>query len=195
VSETDELSALAEASRYLFGNMLLVGDADLTARTPCQDWDLRKLLGHIHLSLHEVTAVLAVAEFDVESGPSDRLGGRIDQLAALRTAIVDLLLASTSLPVAGRWCEIWGRALPARIVVCVAAIEMVLHAWDIAQACGAHRPIPTDLASALLAVAPPLARAGVTGHVVAEPLPVAATATPGDRLLALFGRPPVLQER
>jgi hypothetical protein len=75
--------------------------------------------------------------------------------------------------------------------VYVAAIEMALHAWDIAQACRTDRPIPADLASALLGISPPLAEAGLSGHVFAEPLAVSATAPPGEQLLALFGRPPI----
>jgi hypothetical protein len=67
---------------------------------------------------------------------------------------------------------------------------MVLHAWDIAQACRIDRPIPSEVASALLWVSPPLAEAGLAGHVFAEPLASATTATPSDRLLALFGRQP-----
>lgn len=154
---------------------------------PCQAWDLRRLLGHVRASLEEVADVLAAPQLDGrESYPKPPAG--LDPVASLRAGIVDLLLASTSLPISGRWCEIWGRYLPANIVVYVAAIEMVVHAWDIAQACSVERPIPADLASALLAVSPPLAHAAVAGHLSAEPLTVTATATASDRLLAVFGR-------
>jgi uncharacterized protein (TIGR03086 family) len=186
---TDEQSLLAEATRYLFGSILLVREADLSAPTPCRDWDLRRLLWHVRTSLADVTDVLAVPasrgdpDVDPAAGP--------DAVAALRAGIVDFLVASTSLPTAGRWCEIHGRSLPAKIVVYVGAIEMVLHAWDIAQACRTDRPIPSDLASALLRVSPPLAEAGLAGHVFDEPLAAPETATPSDQLLALFGRQPI----
>lgn len=183
MSCTDELSLLAEATRYLFGNILLVREADLSAPTPCQGWDLRRLLRHLHSSLADVTGVLVVREF--------RGGPGTDPVAAVRNGIVDFLLASTSLPTAGRWCQIAGRSLPAKIVVYVGALEMALHAWDIAQACRADRAIPSDLAAALLRVSPPLAEAGLAGHVFAEPLPTSTTDTPSDQLLALFGRRPI----
>lgn len=188
MANPDELSVLADATRYLSRNALLVRDADLSAPTPCGDWDLSRLLRHIHTSLAEVTDVLAVRELD--GGPASRLRPTAprDPVAALHAGIVDVLLTSTSLSTAGRWCDIWDRSLPAKIVVYVAAIEMALHAWDIAQACLTDRPIPTDLASALLEVSPPLAKAGAAGHVFAEPLAVPTTATPGEQLLALFGR-------
>jgi uncharacterized protein (TIGR03086 family) len=191
LSCTDELSLLAEATRYLFGSILLVRETDFPAPTPCRDWDLRRLLRHLRTSLADVTDVLAVRGFhegsDLDTDPA--LG--TDPLAALREGIVDFLLTSTSLPTAGRWCQIEGRCLPAKIVVYVGVIEMVLHAWDIAQACRADRPIPSDLASALLRVSPPLAEAGLAGHLFAEPLAAPTAATPSDQLLALFGRQPI----
>jgi len=190
VSDTDELSVLSAATRYLFQSLLLVREADLSAPTPCQDWDLRRLLRHVRTSLADVTDVLAVRDvgrgFSLEPGAA----AGSDPIAALRAGIVDFLLASTSLPTAGRWCAIQGRSLPAKIVVYVGAIEMVLHAWDIAQACGIDRPITSEIASALLWLSPPLAQAGLAGHVFAEPLALPTTATPSDQLLALFGRRP-----
>jgi len=191
VAGADELWVLAEATRYLFHSLLLVREADLSAPTPCEDWDLRRLLRHLRASLADVTDVLAARDFDEGSGPGAAAGS--DPVGAVRAGIVDFLLASTSLPTAGRWCEIQGRSLPAKIVVYVGAIEMVLHAWDIAQACRIDRPIPADIASALLWVSPPLAQAGLAGHVFAEPLASPANATPSDQLLALFGRQPALQ--
>jgi uncharacterized protein (TIGR03086 family) len=185
LSYPDELSLLAEASRYLFRTMLLVRDVDLSAPTPCQGWDLRQLLRHLHGSLADVTDVLVVR--DLHGGPGT------DPVAAVRDGIVDFLLASTSVPTGGRRCEVAGRPLPAKTVVYVGALEMVLHAWDIGQACRAGRAIPSDLASALLRVSPPLAAAGLAGHVLAEPLPASTTATPGEQLLALFGRRPIGQ--
>ena len=178
---------LAEATRYLLGSILLVGEAALSAPTPCRDWDLRRLLRHLRASLADVTDVLAVREFP-GPGLATRPAAGADPVAELRAGVVDFVLASTSLSTAGRWCAVEGRRLPAKTVVCVGTIEMVLHAWDIGQACRADRPIPSGLASTLLSVSEPLARAGLAGHLFAEPLSTPATAPPGDRLLALFGR-------
>jgi uncharacterized protein (TIGR03086 family) len=185
---TDELSVLGAAARYLFQSILLIRDADLSAPTPCQGWDLRHLLRHIHASLKQFTDMLAVRELDVDGDTDAGPRREKNPVTALRVGIVDLLLAATSLPTTGRWCEIWGRILPARTVLYVAAIEMVLHAWDIAQACRTDHPVPADLASALIRVAPPLAEAGLAQHVFAKPVEVSTTATPSEQLLALFGR-------
>ncbi|OBI94271.1 TIGR03086 family metal-binding protein [Mycobacterium sp. 1245805.9] len=188
MSDTDELPVLAEATRYLFGNLLLVREADLSAPTPCPDWDLRRLLWHVRSSLADVADVLLAGDPDRGSERVPAEGDPSDPVAALRVAIIDLLLVSNTAPAAGLWCEIYGRALPSKTVVYVGAIEMVLHAWDIAQACRTDRPIPSDVASALLCVSPPLAQAGRAGGVFAAPLASPATATPSEQLLALFGR-------
>lgn len=185
MAATDELSVLSGATRYLFQSLLLIRDTDLSAATPCHAWDLRHLLRHIHTSVLQLTDVLGMqrmtADIDPDAGPTNTV-------ATLRLAIVDFLLAATSPPAVGRWCAIGDRSLPARTVVYVAAIEMVLHAWDIAQTCRADHPIPADLATALMAVAPPLAEAGAAQHVFAKPAEVPTTATPSDQLVALFGR-------
>lgn len=183
MSDTDE-RAVTGAARYLFQNLLLVREADLGVPTPCPEWDLRGLLRHVRASLAEVADVLAARAFDEGTGPA----AVSDPVGAVRAAIVEFVVASTSLPTAGRWCDVQGRTLPAKTVVHVGAIEMAVHAWDIAQACGIDRPIPSGIASALLWVSPPLARAGLAGHVFAEPLPAPAAATPSEQLLALFGR-------
>ncbi|OBA77044.1 TIGR03086 family protein [Mycobacterium sp. 1554424.7] len=190
MSDGGELLVLAEAARYLFRSLLLVREADLSAPTPCPDWDLRGLLAHVRTSLAEVADVLAARDLDNASEGAAADGDPSDPVAALRAGIVDFVLASTVLPTADRLCQIQGRALPAKTVVYVGAIEMVLHAWDIAQACRTDLPIPPDVASPLLWVSPPLAEAGLAGHVFAAPLAAPATATPSDQLLALFGRRP-----
>ncbi len=190
MSRTDELTLLAEATRYLFGSMLLVREADLSAPTPCRGWDLRRLLGHLRTSLADVADVLALHEFQDDFGLETDPAPGTDPVAVLRAGIIDFLLASTSLPTAGRWCAVRDRSLPAKTVVCVGEIEMVLHAWDIAQACGADRAIPSNLASGLLRLAPPIVEAGLAGRVFAEPLAAPTTATPGEQLLSLFGRRP-----
>ncbi|WP_197508809.1 TIGR03086 family metal-binding protein [Mycobacterium sp. 1081908.1] len=188
MSDTDELPVLSEATRYLFGNLLLVREADLSAPTPCADWDLRRLLCHVRASLADVADVLAARGPDRGAERAATDPDPSDPVAAVRVGIVDFLLASTTAPTADRWCEIRGRPIPAKVVVYVGAIEMVLHAWDIAQACRTDRPIPAEVASALLWVSPPLAEAGLAGHVFAAPLASPANATPSDQLLALFGR-------
>lgn len=185
---TDEGTVLADATRYLLRSILLVRDADLSSPTPCEEWDLRGLLRHVYTSLEQVIDVLVVRDVHDQSGSNRKADAEVDPVASIRGSIVDLLLVWRSGPMTDWLCQVAGQHLPREVVLHVAAIEMVVHAWDIARACRTDRPIPADLASTLLEVAPTLAEAGAAVRVFAPPLAVATTATPGDRLLALFGR-------
>ena len=49
-----------------------------------------------------------------------------------------------------------GRLLPAGLVALTGALEVAVHGWDVARACGVDRPLPDELARALLAAAPSL---------------------------------------
>jgi uncharacterized protein (TIGR03086 family) len=173
---------LGGAARYLARSVRLVRDADLSAPTPCPDWNLGDLLGHVRSSLDDLTEVLTG-----DPGPDRRPDA--DPAAAIRAGIVGLLVAWTVTP--GRWCEVGDRRVPPEIVGYTAAAEMVLHAWDISRACGADHPIPAALAESLIEVSPLLAADRFFAAPLSSSAPsVPATAAPGERLLALFGRQP-----
>ncbi|MEU8142619.1 hypothetical protein [Nonomuraea sp. NPDC048901] len=86
--------------------------------------------------------------------------------------------------------SVGGCPLTAAMVSAVGAVEVAVHAWDVAQTCGHPRPIPEDVAAELL----PLARLFVTDADrparFAVPLDVAPRAPAQDRLLAYLGRDP-----
>lgn len=173
MSDIDELSVLAEATRYLFRSILLVRDVDLSAPTPCQGWELGGLLRHTHASLAEVSDVLTVPEFGGESGRAPWSAADTDPVDALRAAIVDLLLAS---PHTRRACFCAARQLTptgggraSRASVRRTAGGVGASNARRAASC-ALRP-PTELLST---VAPPGARHPV---VLASPAP--PTASPG----------------
>ncbi len=71
-----------------------------------------------------------------------------------------------------------------------AAIEVAVHGWDLATACGSRRPMPPGLVSALLASASPLVDDGARPHVFAAPVDVPPDACAEDRLVAFLGRQP-----
>jgi hypothetical protein len=69
------------------------------------------------------------------------------------------------------------------------AIEIIVHGWDIAVACGRARPAPPGLAAVLLATAP-LLPSDVRPGLFAHPVPLHGPACPGDDLVAFLGRRP-----
>jgi uncharacterized protein (TIGR03086 family) len=75
-------------------------------------------------------------------------------------------------------------------VTSVGAVEIAVHGWDVAQACGHPRPIPPQLAKELLRLAPLLVTDADRPGRFAAPVAVPAHASPGDRLVAFLGRDP-----
>ncbi|HZD38404.1 MAG TPA: TIGR03086 family protein, partial [Actinomycetes bacterium] len=78
----------------------------------------------------------------------------------------------------------------AGVLASAGAIEIAVHGWDIARACGRDRPVPDGLAVELLSLCPLLVGDAGRGDQFAAPVPAGPTARPGDRLLALLGRDP-----
>ncbi|MBF8194483.1 hypothetical protein ITP53_54290 [Nonomuraea sp. K274] len=109
-----------------------------------------------------------------------------------------MLVRDRATEVLGRWAgtlvdepiAIDDRHLTSPMVAAVGAIEVTVHGWDVARACGEHRPIPTLMAAELL----DLARLFVTRHDrpsrFAAPLNVPAHAPAQDHILAYLGRDP-----
>ncbi|MEV5326045.1 maleylpyruvate isomerase N-terminal domain-containing protein [Nonomuraea sp. NPDC052634] len=109
-----------------------------------------------------------------------------------------LLLRDSATEVLGRWVALAGddlvavgdRHLTRPMVAAVGAIEVAVHGWDVAMACGERRPLPPLLAEELL----DLARLFVTAEErfvrFAPPLAVPPHAPAHDHLLAYLGRDP-----
>jgi uncharacterized protein (TIGR03086 family) len=70
------------------------------------------------------------------------------------------------------------------------AIEVTVHGWDVAAACGRPRPIPDELADELLDLSVLLVRGPDRPGRFGRPVAVPVDASPGDRLLAYLGRHP-----
>jgi uncharacterized protein (TIGR03086 family) len=84
-----------------------------------------------------------------------------------------------------------GHDLDTTVLAAAGALDIAVHGWDVAVACGADRPIPESLAETLLAVAPLVVRPDDRPGRFAAPYDVPPTATASDRLLAFLGRRPV----
>jgi len=169
-----------------------VTDEQLTAPTPCPDYALRNLLGHL--------AGLAVAFRD--AGRKD-LGATTDTSPDAAVPDIgpgwreELPKALDELADAWRDPDAWtgmtragGVDLPGAVAAAVAVDELVIHGWDLARATGQpYAPDPTALQASydfLLACADDPARGDIFGPVV----PVPAEAAPLDRAVGLSGRDP-----
>ena len=183
---------LEQAISYAGRSVLDVTPALLPRPTPCRGWNLGMLLRHASESLaalHEGTVTGHVAltsatpDRDLAADPARAFCDRAGRLLAAR---------ATAGP-RHQVFDIGDLPLPAIAMECAGAIEIAVHGWDIAQACGHNRPIPDALAASLLAIAPLLIPEAGRHPLFSPPLTAAARACLGDRLVAYLGRNPPTQ--
>jgi uncharacterized protein (TIGR03086 family) len=184
---------LAGAISYTLGVCAPIGPGEMALPTPCPDWDLARLLGHLCESMADLEAALRTGCLDLD-GPPGRAGG--DPVEALRDRAAELLCACYCYGGAERFVAVGGLPIPAGLVACTGAVEIAVHGWDVSAAraragCGSggpKTPIPAALATRMLRLGPLLV-AGREG-LFAVPVEVPAQASPGDRLVAYLGRNP-----
>jgi uncharacterized protein (TIGR03086 family) len=180
---------LERAVEYLHGSLALVSVDDLARPTPCADWDLGALLAHLDDSLAALCEVgdagfvglRGAAPYLVAvHGVVDRLSGRAD----------DAVLAWSEGGPAFDPALVGGCPLSAELIAGAGALEVAVHGWDVATACGVDRPIPEDLAEDLLVRLSHLVVAEDRPARFGPSLVVNPWMPAGDRLLALSGRCP-----
>jgi uncharacterized protein (TIGR03086 family) len=178
------VALLERAISYTLGSLQLVGSAAMSRRTPCADWDLRALLGHMTDSLGALSEAVEIGAVPLVGSAGDEAE---ELVAGLKNQACRLLGGWTN---AGdlELVSIAGRSLTSVIVAGTGALEIAVHGWDVARACGRDRPIPAELADELLDLAPLLVTAADRPARFATEIAVAAQAGPADRLLAFLGR-------
>ena len=184
---------LAGAISYMLGVCAPVGTAEMTLPTPCPDWDLAMLLGHLCQSMADLETALRTGRLDLEE-PAGRAGG--DPVEALRDGAAQLLCAGYCYGGPECFVAVGGLPMPAGLVACTGAVEIAVHGWDVAAARARagrdggvpQAPIPAALATRMLRLGPLLV-AGREG-LFAVPVEVPAQASPGDRLVGYLGRDP-----
>ena len=185
-------SLLTSAIDYALGRVDCVAPELLGQPTPCREWDLAALLRHASDSVAALHQGLASGYVSLDragtAGPAaatvESLAGTFrDRAARLRAAAgtggpYDIAIAS--------------RHAAAAVVTAVGALEIAVHGWDVAAACGQgrSRPIPADLARSMLEIVPLVVTDATRGSQFATPVAVPPPYGPSERLLALLGRDP-----
>ncbi|HWG02609.1 MAG TPA: TIGR03086 family metal-binding protein [Trebonia sp.] len=178
---------LRQSVTYALASADLVTPVLLTAPTPCAGWSLGMLLSHVSESLEALADGLTLGTVTLAAAASAGLDELDPEPAGMRARCARLLAAIEDAP-ADSMIAIAGQVLPDSLLACAGAIEMTVHGWDIAAACGAPRAIPASLASTLLDMTPVLLPDGARDGLFAAPLPVPLLASPGEHLLAFLGR-------
>jgi len=191
---TGGVALLERAMGYTLGSLLLVTPEAMSRPTPCGEWDLRALLLHMNdslLTMHEAIAVGHVG-LDVTSDGSQADFGNpaLDPVASLRNRACQMIGSWANACAPGD-ISIADRALPAGIVAAAGAVEVAVHGWDVARACGQDNPLPPAFAEELLDLCQLLVRDADRPARFAHRLDAAqGLGTPSDRLVAFLGRRP-----
>jgi uncharacterized protein (TIGR03086 family) len=170
-----------------------IGDTALDSPTPCDEWDLRRLVNHA------VNAVGIAA--GVLNGTDDRdpWAGSAEALAAADIGwpdavgsydeVVGSVFAAARAGALERLYFLHQAQMPGEVMIRSVAFDSAVHGWDIARATGQDPTIPEAVALEFLPLAASIAEP--TRSIVFRPVvDVAATASASDRLVALLGRNP-----
>jgi uncharacterized protein (TIGR03086 family) len=189
----DTIELLDEGFAWTADRVRLVRTDDLAARTPCTQWDLRKLINHTLGTVDVLAWAVAGDHVLTEAGAhalavEDRLGDD-DPAAAFATRVDQARKAWWAPGALDRDCATERGPIPARSAANVSLLEVVVHGWDIGRTTGEDVPIPESLAGPILVFArqwPPVE--SQRGVMYAPAIP--GGDTPTDRLLHHLGRKP-----
>lgn len=161
----------------------------LTAPTPCADFDVRGLIDHL---LFWGPSLIGAARKEMVAPPDGGPGGdRTDGIAALQ-AHLDALIDAWSDPAAWRGVTVMGgpMELPAPLVGGMVAGELIVHGWDLARAVDVTVDWNQDLLAYAHAETTATAQQGREMGIYGPEVAVDPAAPLLDRLLALTGRDP-----
>jgi uncharacterized protein (TIGR03086 family) len=177
---TQAVELLERALGYTRVALADVGPDDLDAPTPCAGWTLARLLEHMEDALDAFTEAAAV---QVHVDPAARSVDRVDTLRDKACTLLGAWTEARPGPVA-----VGDRELQAPLLVEMAALEIAVHGWDVAQATGRRTPIPDDLALGLRPVAARVVRPGDRGSRFGPARRPDVPTSPTDDLVAFLGR-------
>jgi uncharacterized protein (TIGR03086 family) len=180
---------LERAVGYTRTALQLVAGTDLHVPTPCRGWDLRALLVHMDDALAAFTEAAEIGYVDlvpVHDGDPGPYAGRllVDRLRHRACA----LLAAWAADIGTAPVSVAGRPLRSDLLAAAGSLEIAVHGWDVARACGADHPLPPALALELIDLVPVFVSDADRPHRFAAPVDVPLDAAPGTRLLAALGR-------
>jgi uncharacterized protein (TIGR03086 family) len=166
-------------------------DAPLTARTPCQEWDLGALIRHLMF----YAPVLAAA---------GRRAAAVPGPATERDVVLDDRwpdgLAEALDDVADGWADpaAWSglttmagsEPMPAEMIGGMVLGELVVHGWDLAMASGVLPEFSVDVLRGTEVAVSQMAELGRGMGIFGPEVVVGADATLLDRIVARTGRDP-----
>lgn len=180
----DPADLYRRSSEYAAAVIANVKADQLGDPTPCSDWNVGELLGHIVGGNH-FFAASARGEAPPEGDP---LGD--DPAGAYRDSAAEVLEAFSAPGVYDTIVPTPNGDLPGAVLYGIAASEQLIHGWDIAKATGQDTSLDPELAAAFDGMIRPNIENAVAGGFYGPEVAVSDDASAGDRLVALVGRQP-----
>ncbi|MEU3496946.1 TIGR03086 family metal-binding protein [Kitasatospora cineracea] len=186
-----DLLALHGRALDHFGALVRAVPADgWRGPTPCTDWTVRQLVGHLtaeQLWVPDLLAGATVAEIG-DRHDGDVLGD--DPFAAWTAAAGAARVAFAEPGALERTVQLSYGARRAAGYAREMTVDAIVHGWDLARGIGADDRIDPAAAEFALAELAPQADSLAASGLFADPVPVPEGADAATRLLGLVGRDP-----
>ena len=186
------MSHLSSAAGAMASIVRHIESDQLTAPTPCHEYDVRALVNHLLFwgpSLagaghKESVPPPAAAESDVDLTAGDWRGDLLALLARITEAWAPGSAWEGTTRMGGP------TELPSAMIGDMTVGELVVHGWDLAMATGQRLDLPEDLLTYLLEAVAATAQQGRDMGIYGPEVPVADSAPTLHRVLGLTGRDP-----
>lgn len=181
----DNVELLEKSTAEMLKVMKGVSTDKLGEVTPCSDFDVKGLLGHIFGG----SVMLAEAAETGKSNPPDMSAPLPADLAKGYSDARDRLLAAFRGPgVLEKTLELPFGAMPGAMVAGIGFMEHLVHAWDLAKATGQSTKLDAELAQTCLEQIKPMGPMLRAPGVFGPELPAPTGSGPVEQLVAFCGR-------
>jgi uncharacterized protein (TIGR03086 family) len=188
MAPSDELTYQVDTLRSLIAG---VRPDQMSAPTPCANWNVRQLINHFVTGAPMFAAAFRGedVQIDPDAPAPDMVGD--DPLASFDASIADFRDAVDAPGAMEKVVNLPFGAIPAPFVLELLKFDLLVHCWDLSQATGQPFDPPADLANHGLEVAKQMIAAeNRNGDTFADEVTVGANATPIEKLVAYTGRKP-----
>jgi uncharacterized protein (TIGR03086 family) len=179
----DLIESLDRTFQHAHGVIAGVGAEQYDDPTPCAEWSVRELLGHM-------IGVVAGMGAAASGQPRGEFALADDPAAQFEQAAASNLAAWRAPGALDRTIDAGPGPMPGRVLANINLLDTATHTWDLATATGQSAGLPDDVAEAALdassQIVSPELRKGRFGPEVATP----ASSGPTERLVAFLGRQP-----
>jgi uncharacterized protein (TIGR03086 family) len=178
--ELTEITAADAALAVLQGVLRQLTAEDQPKQTPCEDFTCHSLALHLFTSLEQLGGMAGATI--VNPG----VGSLENKIAVMGADAIDAWKARGLEGTIGAP----GHELPAALAASILPVELLLHAWDMAQGSGKSITASDELVAYVAKLAEQIVPGG-RGRTFADEIPADVNASALDRLAAFAGRTPI----